>query len=111
MPLNEVNFDNWHIGEVLTSQKGARCAPISENGKPIVLQITSIHEPLTSPFGISYVGPEETVRKSLELRRTPEIEAFVQILDAWVRGYLPDNAERLCKGIAIDDRDCLQVNG
>ena len=111
MPLSEVNFDNWHIGEVLTSQKGARCAPISENGKPIVLQLTSIHEPLTSPFGISSFGPEETIRKSLELRCTPELEAFVQRLDVWARGYLPDNAERLFKGKAIDYRDCLQVKG
>ena len=111
MPLSEVNFNNWQIGEVLTSQKGAKCAPISDNGKPIILQLTSIHEPLTSPFGISSFGAEETTRKSLELRCTPELEAFVIRLDAWARAYIQDNAERLFKGKAIDYRDCLQVKG
>ena len=95
MPLSDVNFDNWQIGEILTSQKGARCAPISENGKPITLQLTSVHEPLTSPFGVSSFGPEETNRKSLELRCTPELEAFVRRLDAWARDYLHDHADRL----------------
>ena len=111
MPLNEVNFDNWHIGEVLTSQKGAICAPISDNGKPIILQLTPIHDPLSSPFGISSFGPEETIIKSLELRCSPELEAFVQRLDAWARAYLQDNAERLFKGKAIEYRDCLQMKG
>ena len=111
MPLSEVNFNNWQIGEVLTSQKGAKCAPISDNGKPITLQLTSIHEPLSSPFGISSFGAEETTRKSLELRCTPELEAFVIRLDAWARAYIQDNAERLFKGKPIDYRDCLQLKG
>ena len=102
MPLNEVNIDSWHIGEVLTSQKGAICAPINDNGKPIILQLTSIHDPLSSPFGISSFGPEETIRKSLELRCSPELAACVQRLDAWVRAYLQDNAERLFKGKSIE---------
>ena len=111
MPLSEVNFNNWQIGEVLTSQKGAKCAPISDNGKPIILQLTSIHEPLTSPFGISSFGAEETIRKSLELRGAPELEAFVIRLDAWARAYIQDNAERLFKGKQIDYRDCPQLKG
>ena len=111
MPLSDVNFDHWQIGETLTSQKGARCAPISENGKPITLQLTSVHEPLSSPFGVSSFGPEETNRKSLELRCTPELEAFVQRLDAWARGYLQDHADRLFKGKPIEYRDCLQLKG
>ena len=111
MPLNEVSFDNWHVGEVLTSQKGARCAPINDNGKPMSLQLTSIHDPLSSPFGISSFGPEETIRKSLELRCSLELETFLQRLDAWVRAYLQDNAERLFKGKAIEYRDCLQLKG
>ena len=102
MPINEVNFDNWHIGEVLTSQKGARCAPISDNGKPIIMQLTSINDPLSSPFGISSFGPAETIRKALELRRSPELEACVQRLGAWARAYLQDNAERLFKGKSIE---------
>ena len=111
MQINEVKFDNWHIGEVLTTQKGARCAPINDNGKPMILQLTSIHDPLSSPFGVSSFGPEETSRKSLELRCTPELEAFVQRLDAWARAYLQDNVERLFKGKATEYRDCLQLKG
>ena len=111
IPLNEVNFGNWHIGEVLTSQKGAICAPTSDNGEPIILQLTSIHDPLSSPFGISSFGPEETIRKSLELRCSLELEAFVQRLDTWARAYLHDNAERLFKDKAIEYRGCLQLKG
>ena len=80
MPLSEVNFNNWQIADIQTSSKGARSASISENGKPIVLQLTSVSEPLSTPFGISSFGQEETTRKSLELRCTPELEAFLRKL-------------------------------
>ena len=102
MPLSESQLRQLAKWISHDKPNGGNCAPFSENGKPTTLQLTSVHEPLASPVGISSFGPEETIRKSLELRRTPDLEAFAHRLDAWTRGYLPDNAERMFKGRTID---------
>ena len=69
MALNEVDFNNWHIGDIQTSNKGARNAAISDMrggvAKPIVLQLTPMSEPLCTPFGNTNLGQDETTRKSL----------------------------------------------
>ena len=111
MPLSEVNFNNWQIADIQTSNKGSRSASISEDGKPIVLQLTSVSEPLSTPFGISSFGQEETTRKSLELRCTPELEAFLRRLDEWAKGYLAEHGDRLFKNKPCEYRDCLQQRG
>jgi len=97
MPRGEGNSPHWQIGAIQKSSKGARSARISENGKPIVLQLTSVSEPLSTPFGISSFGQEETTRKSLELRCTPELEAFLRRLDEWAKSYLAEHGDRLFK--------------
>ena len=111
MPLSEVTFNNWQIADIQTSAKGARSASISENGKPIVLQLTSVSEPLSTPFGISSFGQEETTRKSLELRCTPELEAFLRRLDERAKGYIAEHGDRLFKNKPCEYRECLQQRG
>ena len=69
MALNEVDFNNWHIGDIQTSNKGARNAAITDMragaAKYIILQLTPVSEPLSTPFGITSLGQAETTRKSL----------------------------------------------
>ena len=113
--LNEVNFDNWHIGDIQTSNKGARNGAINEMrggiAKPIVLQLTPLSEPLCTPFGITSFGQYETTRKSLELRCTPALEEFMRSLDDWTKAYLAEHADRLFKGKPCEYRECLQQKG
>ena len=115
MALNEVNFDNWHIGDIQTSNKGAHNAAISDMrggvAKPIVLQLTPMSEPLCTPFGITSFGQSETTRKSLELKHTPALKEFLHNLDDWVNAYLAEHAYRLSKGKPCEYRECLQHKG
>ena len=109
--LSETNFDAWQLGEVQTSSKGVRSASLTADGRPIFLQLTPQAEPLTTPFGASSFNNEETNRKTLDFRVTPELEEFLHRLDAWACLYLADNSERLFKGRVPEYRPCLQKKG
>ena len=111
MPLSEVTFDSWHVGDVVTSSRGVRSASITADGQPIFLQLTPHAEPLTTPFGASSFNNEETNRKTLDFRCTPELQEFLGRLDEWARLYLADNSERLFKGKVPEYRPCLQKKG
>ena len=109
--LSETTFDAWQLGEVQTSSKGVRSASLTADGRPIVLQLTPQAEPLTTPFGASSFNNEETNRKTLDFRCTPELQEFLGRLDEWARLYLADNSERLFKGKVPEYRPCLQKKG
>ena len=66
---------------------------------------------LTTPFGASSFNNEETNRKTVDFRVTPELEEFLHRLDAWACLYLADNSERLFKGRVPEYRPCLQKKG
>ena len=46
--------------------------------------------------------------KTLDFRCTPELQAFLERLDAWAGIYMAENNERLFKGKLPEYRDCLQ---
>ena len=109
--LGETTFDAWQLGEVQTSSKGVRSASLTADGQPIFLQLTPQAEPLTTPFGASSFNNEETNRKTLDFRCTPDLQEFLRRLDEWARLYLADNAQRLFKGKTPEYRECLQKKG
>ena len=56
---------NWLIGDVVTSSKGNKTAPITDaKGQPIFLQLTTPREPLEAPFGASAYNDPTVVRKT-----------------------------------------------
>ena len=107
----DAKFDTWHIGEIQTSSKGVRSASLTADNQPIHIQLTQQEAPLTTPFGAGSFNNEETNRKTLELRCTPELQTFIERIDAWALIYLADNTERLFKGKVPEYRDCLQKKG
>jgi len=109
--LSETSFDAWQLGEVQTSSKGVRSASLAADGQPIYLQLTPQSAPLTAPFGASSFNNEETNRKTLDFRCTPELQEFLRRLDEWARLYLADHSERLFKGKTPEYRECLQKKG
>ena len=110
MPLSEVAFDAWQIGDVVTSSKGTKSAALTANGQPICLQLSPQAVPLSTPFGASTFNDEALDRKSLAFRCTPELEQFLARLDEFMESYLREHAERLFKGRVPEYRPCLQRN-
>jgi len=107
----DAKFDAWHIGEIQTSSKGVKSASLTADGQPIHVQLTRQAEPLTTPFGAGSFNNEETNRKTLDFRCTPEMLAFFERLDSWACLYLADNNERLFKGKVPEYRSCVQQKG
>ena len=79
----DAKFDAWHIGEIQTSARGVKSASLTADGQPIYAQLTWQAEPLTTPFGAGSFGNEETTRKTIDFRCTPELQAFLEGLDTW----------------------------
>ena len=111
MPLSEVTFDTWQVGDVVTSSRGVRSASITADGQPIFLQLTPQAVPLSTPFGASSFNDEATNRKSIDFRCTPDLEQFLSRLDGFMERYLIEHAERLFKGKTPESRQCLQRKG
>ena len=111
MPLSDTKFDAWQLGDVQTSSKGVRSASLTANGQPVYVQLTPQGEPLSTPFGAGSFNNEETNRKTLDFRITPELEEFLHRLDAWACLYLADHSERLFKGKVPEYRPCFQKKG
>jgi len=111
MPLSEVSFDAWQVGDVATSSRGVRSASVTADGQPIYLQLTPQATPLSTPFGASSFNDEATNRKSIDFRCTPDLEQFLLRLDGFMERYLLEHAERLFKGKNPEFRQCLQRRG
>ena len=107
----DANFEKWHIGEIQTNSKGVKSASLTADGQPIYVQLTRQTEPLETPFGAGSFNNEETIRKTIDFRCTPELEAFLERLDAWAAQYVGENSERLFKGKTPEFRNSLQKKG
>ena len=86
-------FDNWHLADQLVTAKGAKTCLLTADSKPVVFQPKSR---VTCPFGITS-WEEDTVRKNLEIRCTPELEAYFDSFDQWAISYIAQNSGRLLK--------------
>ena len=80
---------NWLIGDVITSSKGNKTAPITNvKGEPIFLQLTTPKEPLTAPFGASAYNDPQATRKNICFRCTEELEQTISAIDHYMEAYL-----------------------
>ena len=79
----------WSIGDVVTSSKGNKTAPITDvKGEPIFLQLTTPKEPLTAPFGASAYNDPQATRKNICFRCTEELEQTISAIDHYMEAYL-----------------------
>ena len=101
---------DWQLGDLQTSSKGIRSAPISDaKGGPIVFQLTSSKAPLTAPFGSSAFNDPTATRQNICFRCTPELEKKMTDVDAWMMQYILDNSQRLFKNKTVTYKPCLSL--
>ena len=86
-------FANWHLADQLVTPKGAKTCLLTADRKHVAFQPTSR---VTCPFGISS-WEEDATRKNLEIRCTPELEAYFGSFDEWAISYIAQNSGRLLK--------------
>ena len=88
-------FTNWSLADVNVNSKGAKtCQLTSEKGK--VQQ--SADDFCTTPFGPSNFDKDPlATRQNLELRITPQLEAWFTQVDEWMVSYLFEHSERIFK--------------
>jgi hypothetical protein len=88
-------FALWSLADVNVNAKGAKtCQLQSENGK--VQQ--SADDFCTAPFGPNNFDKDPlATRQNLELRVTPQLEAWFTQFDEWMVSYLLEHSERIFK--------------
>ena len=101
---------NWLIGDVITSSKGNKTAPITNvKGEPIFLQLTTPKEPLTAPFGASAYNDPQATRKNICFRCTEELEQTISAIDHYMEAYLKEHSQRLFKGKQMTYKPLLSL--
>ena len=91
------DFSQLQLAEPIVSSRGAKSSALSNNGVKYVHTVGSREEPLTSPFGASSFGDEQTTRKTIEFRIRVAWVDFFDRFDAWAVTYLTCHSERLFK--------------
>ena len=64
------SLENWALKDAVISTRGAKSCPLENTKCPgcsVTLNIGTADSPLTSPFGATSFGDENTQRKTLEL--------------------------------------------
>ena len=91
--MSTTQFELYSLADQLVTAKGAKTCLLTADSKPVVFQPKSR---ATCPFGISS-WEEDTPRKNLEIRCTPELESFFSSFDEWAISYIAQNSGRLLK--------------
>ena len=57
---------DWELGNVQTSSKGIRSAPLTNaDGSHIIVQLTDVHNPLKAPFGSAAYNDPTAIRQNM----------------------------------------------
>ncbi len=89
---------HWQLGEINISARGSKSAYVQNEFKmPVLLNLTQPQESLTTPFGATTYGDDESTRKTIDFRLTPELKEYFARVDAWAVKYISEHSERLWK--------------
>ena len=84
--LGKVDFAQWTVGELTTSTRGQKSAPVFADSKPSPhIQLTDVAHPMTAPFGASAYNDPEATRLNCELDLSPAQVAQLGKLDEWAK--------------------------
>ena len=86
---------SFALADATISGRGAKTCSFSASGAKHVLTIGSRGEPLSTPFGATSYGEEQTDRKTVDFRLTAPHLAYFTALDEWCIQYVFDNSERI----------------
>jgi hypothetical protein len=88
----------------LVSARGAKSCALTDGTSKCILSVGSKESLLTTPFGASSFGEEQTQRKTIEFRLPPQWVEHFRNFDAWAIVYLAANSERLFKKVLTEDQ-------
>jgi hypothetical protein len=86
---------SFALADATISGRGAKTCSFSAAGAKHVLTIGSKGEPLSTPFGATSYGEEQTDRKTVEFRLAGPHLAYFTALDEWCIKYVFENSERI----------------
>ena len=81
--------------EPAIAARGAKTCALTAAGTKLVLNVGSREDPLSTPFGATRYGEEDTQRKTVDFRLTGAPLAYFQALDEWCVQYVAEHSERL----------------
>ena len=98
---------SYQLGDVVTSSKGIRSAPLTDaKGSPVFF---TCPKALDAPFGASAFNDPTTVRKNICFRCDDDTAQRFLEVDAAIGSYVEDNATRLFKGKNMIYKPALQT--
>ena len=94
------SLETWALKDAVISTRGAKSCPLESTKCPgcsVTLNIGTADLPLTSPFGATSFGNENTQRKTLELSLESDHIPQWDAVNDWAKKYIVENSERLFK--------------
>ena len=83
------------LADATISARGAKTCVLATAGTKRVLNVGSREAPLSTPFGATSFGEEQTDRKTVDFRLTGASLAYFLALDEWMVNYAAQHSERL----------------
>ena len=98
------NFRKLELALPLVSARGAKSCALTDGSGKYILSVGSRDNLLTTPFGASSFGEEQTQRKTIEYRLPPQWVEHFQKFDTWAIAYLTEHSERLFKKLLTTEQ-------
>ena len=109
MLVNTMTID-WQLGDVQTSTKGIKSAPITDKkGNPVFCMLTKEDQPLSAPFGASAYNGPTAIRQSICFRCHEQLESAMTSIDSYMAQYVKEHSQRLFKGKQMTYKPCLSI--
>ena len=83
------------LSDAAVSARGAKTCALTATGMKLILNVGSREAPLSTPFGATSFGEEQTDRKTVDFRLAGEMLAYFMALDEWMVNYAALHSERL----------------
>jgi hypothetical protein len=99
-----MEFCKLELALPVVSARGAKSCALTDGPAKYILTVGSRDILLTTPFGATSFGEEQTQRKKLEFRLPPQFLESFQKFDAWAVEYLVEHSERLFKKLLTTDQ-------
>ena len=88
----------YSLGDVQTSSKGIRSAPLTDATGSSVFIVACADKPLSAPFGASAYNDQAAPRKNICFRCSDEIGRQFESIDQYMAEYIQEHCQRLFKG-------------
>ena len=109
MLVNTMTVD-WQLGDVQTSTKGIKSAPISDKkGNPVFCMLTQKDQPLSAPFGASAYNDPTAIRHNICFRCHEQLESAMTNVDAYMANYVKEHSQHSFKGKHMTYKPCLSI--